>query len=142
MTLNPDNFPGIRAVIVGYVGSPAQPPAFDKDGTRGVLEVGIPINHGYRDRDSGEWKTTSTTWVNVQAAGDYAEELRGLYKGDKVRVDNANLETRTYTAKDGTEKIGVTATYGQVTVLERGQAYEEAGDSEEFDDDFDEDDPF
>lgn len=116
---NPNNYVGINATVVGYAASDPRPPAYDKDGTRGILEVPIPIGHGYRDKDTGEWKETSTTWVNLVAAGTGVGAVQDIRKGDKIKVENARLETRQYTDRNGDAKIGVDIRFGTVTVLER-----------------------
>lgn len=118
-TINPQNYTGISAVIVGYVATDPRPPAYDKEDKRGLREIAIPIGHGYRNKDTGEWVETSTTWVNYVAAGDAADDLVArVGKGDKIRLDDVRLETRQYTDKEGNPKIGVDARYGTLTVLE------------------------
>lgn len=113
---NPNNYIGVTTTIVGYAASDARPPAYDKEGTRGVLQVPIAINEGYKK--DGEFVKTGTTWYDIEAGGDAAETLRGIRKGDKIRVDDAKQEVRDYKAGDGTEKKGITLKFGQVTVLE------------------------
>lgn len=116
--INPSNYVGINATIVGYVAANPRPPAYDRDDMRGLREVPIPINHGYRT-DDGDWVDTSTTWINYVAASDAAKDLESrVRKGDKVRIDNARLETRQYEDKDGNARIGVDARFGTLTVLE------------------------
>lgn len=116
MSNNPNNYPGATASIVGWVSGPAKPPAYDKEGTRGVLEINIPVNEGYRK--DGEFVQTGTTWYRYSAAGDFAQNvLAKLGKGDKVRIDNAKQEVREYES-GGEKKLGITLTYGEFQVLE------------------------
>lgn len=113
---NENNYIGATTTIVGYAAGAAKPPAYDKDGSKGILELSIPVNEGYKK--DGEWTQTGTTWYTVSAAGDHAETLRAIQKGDKVRVDDAKQEVREYQNKDGETKLGISLRYGTVTVLE------------------------
>lgn len=115
MTINPQNFQGISATIVGYAAGDAEYPAYDKSGERGVSEIRVPINHGYKDKTSGEWKETGTTWVTVTGRTDDIGHIR---KGDKIRVDDAKFESREFTRKDGSIGQAFQTSFGTVTVLE------------------------
>ena len=114
--INPENYQGATVVIVGSAGGPAKAPAYDKDGTSGVLELSVAVGQGYKK--DGAWVDTGTTWYTYKAAGSYADNLRGIGKGDKVRIDEAKLETREFTRKD--ESIGqqFLLSYGSIEVLE------------------------
>lgn len=116
MTTNINNYPGATITLVGYAASDARNPAYDKDGSRGVKQVPVAINEGYKK--DGEFVQTGTTWYDIEAAGDAANALLAIKKGDKIRVDDAKQEVRAYKAADGTEKLGITLKFGQVTVLE------------------------
>lgn len=116
--INPNNYPGVSATIVGWASSDARFPAYDKEGTRGVLQVPIAINEGYKPKD-GEFVKTGTTWYDIEAGGEAAQVLRGISKGDKLRVEDAKQEVRSYKAADGTEKLGITLKFGTVTILEQ-----------------------
>jgi len=125
---NPNNYIGINATIVGYVAADPRPPAYDRDDERGIREIPIPINHGYKNRD-GDWVETSTTWINYVAAGDAADSLESkVRKGDKIRLDDTRLETRQYKDKEGNARIGVEARFGNLTVLEEGDGRGSGGD--------------
>lgn len=115
MTINPQNFQGISATLVGYAAGDAEFPAYDKSGERGVSEVRVPINHGFKDKSSGEWKETGTTWVTVTGRTDDIGHIR---KGDKIRVDDAKFESREFTRKDGSIGQAFQTSFGTVTVLE------------------------
>jgi single-stranded DNA-binding protein len=121
MTTNEKNYPGATVTLVGWVSGPARNPAYDKEGKKGVKEIGIPINEGYPDGNGGFTKT-GTTWYTVSAAGDYANELLALAKGDKVRIEDAKQEVREYTDKEGNAKLGITLKFGKVIVLEHSGA--------------------
>src|SRR4051812_13009276 len=105
MTFKPS---GIRASsIVGRVVAPAE----DKfDGK--VTELRIAISHGYKDKQTEEWKETGTTWLTYSATGEWAEPLREFGKGDLVEITDAAVETRTYDRKDNTQGVQVTARFG------------------------------
>lgn len=127
MTINPNNYVGISSTIVGYLAGDPRPPAYDKDGSKGIIELSIPINEGYKK--DGEFVQTGTTWYTYSAAGDYANTLKALGKGDKVRIDDAKQEVREYKTKDGTDKLGIGLRYGSVTVLESKAGSSEATDT-------------
>lgn len=113
---NPNNYPGATTTIVGWAAGPAHPPAYDKEGTKGILELSIPVSEGYSK--DGEFVKTGTTWYSVTAAGDYANELKAINKGDKLRVDDAKQEVREYES-NGEKKMGISLRFGKITVLER-----------------------
>ena len=64
---------GATTTIVGWASSDGRNPAYDKDGSKGVKEVSIPLNEGYTK--DGEFVQTGTTWYTVSAAGEYADRL-------------------------------------------------------------------
>lgn len=108
--LNPSNYGGIEAVIVGYAAGDPEYPPFDKEGTRGRKQFSIPVNHGYRNKESGEWVETGTTWVRYTANEDI---IADVVKGSKVRIDGAKLESKTVN-----DKTYFDAQFGTVTVLD------------------------
>lgn len=113
---NTNNYRGVTTTLVGYAASDARNPAYDKEGTRGVKQVPIAVNEGYKK--DGEFVQTGTTWYDIEAGGDAAQALLAVRKGDLIRVDDAKQEVRSYKAGDGTEKLGITLKFGQVTILE------------------------
>lgn len=133
MTTNPENYIGATLTLVGWTSKEAERPAYDKDGSRGVLELSIPINEGYKK--DGEFKKTGTTWYTYSAAGDYADALSAIPKGSKVRIEDAKQEVREYEA-NGVKKMGIGLRFGKVIVLEAGkgggQTSSAAPDSDEF----------
>ena len=116
MSTNENNYIGATITLVGYASVPARPPAYDKDGSKGVLELSIPVNEGYKK--DGEFVQTGTTWYTYSAAGDYADALKAISKGDKLRIDDAKQEVREYTDKDGAKQKGISLRYGTMSVLE------------------------
>ena len=118
---NENNYIGVSTTIVGYAAGPAKPPAYDKDGSRGVLVVSIPINEGYKKE--GEFVQTGTTWYEYSGAGEFAENvLSRVQKGDKIRVDDAKQEVREYKDREGNDKLGITLRFGTFTILESKSA--------------------
>lgn len=115
MTINPNNYKGISATLVGYAAGDAEFPRYDPGGERGISEVRVPVGHGYKDKSSGEWKETGTTWVTVTGRTDDIGHIR---KGDLIRVDDGKFESREFTRKDGSIGQAFQTSYGTVTVLE------------------------
>lgn len=122
MTINPNNYIGVSATIVGYAAGDAEFPAYDKEGTRGISQIRVPINQGYRKGE--EWVETGTAWYTVTGKTDNIGHVR---KGDKIRVDDAKLEAREFTRKDGSLGQAFETSFGTVTVLESKGAGAHAG---------------
>lgn len=120
MTSNENNIKGANLTLVGYTAADARVPAFDKDGTSGVLELAIPIDEGYMK--DGEFQKKGTTWYTYSAHGQYAEPLKAIPKGSKVRVEDAKQEVRTYVNKDGVEQLAINLRFGTIEVLDAGSA--------------------
>ena len=103
------------AGIVGRVVAPAES-KFDGK----VTEVRLAVGHSYKDRETGEYKDSGTTWLTYAAAGEYAQVLTEFGKGDLVEITGDwSLETRQYTTRDGDERSAVTVRWGQIDLLER-----------------------
>jgi single-stranded DNA-binding protein len=116
--VNENNYFGANATVVGRAASDARFPAYDKQGERGILEVPILLDEGYKNKD-GEWVKTGTTAYTYTGAGEFAENvLANVKKGDKIRVEDAKQEVREYQDKDGNTKLGITLRFGTFTVLE------------------------
>lgn len=115
--INPQNYREADLTLVGYTATEPRKPAYDKDGTSGVLEITIPINEGYKK--DGEFIQTGTTWYTYSGAGEFAQStLAPIAKGTKVRIDGAKQEVREYKDRDGNAKLGITLRFGKLTVLE------------------------
>lgn len=118
---NPNNYEGAWAGVVGRAGG-APEAVFDGSTTR----FNVAVNQGYMKQ--GEWVDTGTVWYTVQAATDYAEQhWPEIEAGDKVRVDDAKLEVRTYTRQDGETGVELKLTYANIKVLDRKRDREPAG---------------
>lgn len=122
--INPNNYEGANITLVGRAGGEAKSPAYDRDGSKGVLELSIAVGQGYKKDD--QWVDTGTTWYIYSAAGEYAEPLKAVGKGDKVRIDNARLETREFTRKDETKGQSFDVKFGTLTILEAKSAAPDA----------------
>lgn len=120
---NENNYRGATVTLVGYAASEARPPAYDKQGSKGILELPIPHNEGYSK--DGEFVKMGTTWYSVVAGGDAAHALKSIQKGDLVRIDDAKQEVREYES-GGEKKLGISLRFGTITVLKSA-----AGDSVE-----------
>ena len=118
--INENNYEGANVTIVGRAGGEAKPPAYDKDGSKGILELSIAVSQGYKK--DGEWVDTGTAWYVHTAAGEHAEVLAQVGKGDKVRLDDAKLEYREFTRKDDTVGQQFATKFGTLTILESKSA--------------------
>lgn len=123
---NPNNYRGITVCVVGKASADAGFPAYDKSGTRGISEIRVPIDHGYKDKTTDEWKKTGTTWVTVTGKTDDIGHIR---KGDLLRVDDAKFEAREFTRNDGSIGQAFQTSYGSVTVLESAEGSDSGGDN-------------
>lgn len=84
MTINENNYPGASLTLVGYAAGDAEYPAYDKDGERGISQIRVPINQGYKK--DGEFVKTGTAWYTVSGK---TESIGHVRKGDKIRLDDA-----------------------------------------------------
>lgn len=110
---NPNNYEGATVTLVGRAGADASFPAYDKAGEKGFQEVRVAVSQGYKKGD--EWVDTGTTWYTVSGR---TEDVGHVRKGDKVRLDDARLETREFDRKDGSKGQAFETRYGTLTVLE------------------------
>ena len=115
MTYNENNYPGATLCLVGYAAGNPEYPAYDREGKRGFKQLSVAVNEGYKK--DGEFVQTGTTWYRIEKHEDAWAEL-GVGKGDKIRLDGAKQEVREYQDKNGDSKLGITLTYGDLTVLE------------------------
>lgn len=117
MTYNENNYPGATTILVGYAAGNPEYPAYDREGKRGFKQLSVAVNEGYKPKDGGDFVQTGTTWYRIEKHEDAWAEL-GVGKGDKIRLDGAKQEVREYQDKNGDSKLGITLTYGDLTVLE------------------------
>ena len=113
--VNENNYLGATVTLVGYAAGEPEYPPYDKEGKRGYKQLSIANNEGYKK--DGEFIQTGTTWYRVEKhENDWAEI--GVHKGDKVRIDNAKQEVRSYKNAKGEDALGITLSYADVTILE------------------------
>jgi hypothetical protein len=101
--------PGIRGTVIGTVAAPAES-KFDGN----LHELRLAINHSKKDRDTGEYVQTGTTWLTYQANGEWGQKLTQFAKGSQVKITDALIETREFTRGDGSTGLGVTARFGEI----------------------------
>lgn len=130
MSINSNNYVGVNTTIVGYVAVDPRFPAYDKKGERGIKQIPIAINEGYKPKD-GDFVKTGTTWYDVEVKEEFLDDTY-IAKGFKIRVDDAKQEVREYTDRDGNSKLGITLKFGKVSVLEGDEP--DAGGSDYSDD--------
>ena len=114
--MNPNNYTGINAVIVGRVGADPENPAYDKEGAKGFQEIRVAVDQGYKKDD--QWVETGTLWVTYTAK---SADLAGVGKGDKIRLDDVKFTARDFQRKDGSTGQAFEARFGTLTVLESKQ---------------------
>lgn len=113
--INPNDYPGANVTIVGYAGGEVEERSFPKGGS--VAQLSIGVGTGYKKDD--EWVDTGTNWYTLTASPDYAQENWPVVeKGDKVRIDDARLEFKSYNTKDGDARTDATLRFGTLVVLE------------------------
>lgn len=105
-----ENFIGVDATVVGFVRRGPENPAYDREGTRGFVQITIPIDERYKK--DGEYVTKGTLWARYTAKPEY---LDGAKIGDKVRIENAQMGTPFVSDKGN---VSVDLTYGELTVIE------------------------
>lgn len=114
---NENNYIGATVTLVGYAAGTPEHPAYDKEGKRPFKQLSVAINEGYKPKDGGDFVQTGTTWYRIEKHNDEWEKL-GVQKGDKIRLDDAKQEVRSYTNNKGETQLGITLSYGELTILE------------------------
>ena len=116
--VNPKNFPGASATIVGSAGGPMEVREFPNGGSQAQLS--IAVGKGYKDKDTGEWQDKGVDWYTLVASVDYAEDnWPSIGKGDTVRVDNARLEARPFKRNNDEPAVDLQLRYGTLVVVKR-----------------------
>lgn len=117
MTINSNNYPGASIVLVGYAAGDPEYPPYDREGKRPFKQLSVAINEGYKPKDGGDFVQTGTTWYRIERHQDDWADL-DVGKGDKIRLEGAKQEVREYKNKAGETQLGITLSYGDLTVLE------------------------
>lgn len=115
--INSQNYVGATIVLVGYAAGDPEFPPYDRDGKRPFKQVSVAVNEGYKPKDGGGFVQTGTTWYRIEKHQDDWAQL-GVQKGDKIRLEGAKQEVRSYKNKNGEDQLGITLSYGELTVLE------------------------
>ena len=109
--------------ITGRLG---RDPEHKRVGEQSVLEMSVAANH--RAKLNGQWGDV-TTWYRVSVWGRRAESLAKLLgKGDHVAV-SGRLEPRTYTGRDGAERVSLEIQGAEVVLLGSKRDAAERGES-------------
>jgi len=112
--INPKNYDGASVVVVGNAGGAVEFKSFDKGGEQAQLS--IAVGTGYKKGD--EWVDTGTNWYTLTATADYARQnWPDISGGDKVRVDDARLEFKPFSKKNGDPGVEATLRYGTLVVV-------------------------
>ena len=88
-----------RVMLVGNLGRDASV-KFSQSGSA-ICSLSIATTKSWKD-DAGEWQDR-TEWHNLVAFGKLAESLGECTKGETIYAEG-ELQTRSYTAKDGAER--------------------------------------
>lgn len=113
--VNEKNFDGATVTVVGRAGGPVSVKEFSSGPA--IAELSIAVGQGYKKGE--EWVDTGTAWYTLSSTADYAaDHWPVIGKGDKVRVDEARQEIRTYTKSDGTPGTDVKLKYGTLSVVQ------------------------
>lgn len=114
--INPKNYNGAAVVIVGSAGGSPEIKRFDGGGS--VAELSVAVNTGYKNRN-GEWVDTGANWYTLSATEDWANNnWPEIFKGDKVRIDGAELSFKPYAKKNGEPGVEASLRFGTVVVVE------------------------
>lgn len=112
--INEKNYDGAYVSIVGNAGGPVEIKKFQNGGSQ--AQLGIGVGTGYKKGD--EWVDTGTNWYTLTATEEWADKnWPDIEAGDKVRVDDARLEFKSYSKKDGSPGVEAGLRYGSIVVI-------------------------
>lgn len=115
--INSKNYEGASVVVVGRASGPYEVKTFT-NGSQAQLSVAVGT--GYKKND--EWVDTGTNWYTLTATESYASQnWPDVQKGDKVRIDDARLESKPYLKKDSTPGVDNQLRFGTLVVLEHSK---------------------
>ena len=97
---------GESITVTGHIGRAVEEMK-TKDGHAFGAKFSLAVSHKTKNKDTGEWETKHTNWWTVVAFGDAGKALlmRGLQKGDCVRVQSRECEPRPYIDKEGNARV-------------------------------------
>lgn len=104
---------GIETVIVGNVTADPESRVVNNST---VANFDVAVNHGYRDKSSGEWTDTGTSFVRVACWRELGEHVaESVRKGVEVIV-TGRLETDHYETKEGQPRTALVLNAQEVGV--------------------------
>ena len=85
------------------------------NGDMSIIEFSIPYNENYKDKVTGEWKSTPTEWYNMQVWGGksngwFQSAIRTIVDGAYVVVTDCMRKTSSYEDKK-TGEVKYTSKY-------------------------------
>ena len=97
---------GEMITVTGHIGRAIEEMK-TKDGHAFGAKFSLAVSHRAKNKDTGEYETKHTNWWTVVAFGDAGKALfmRGLQKGDCVRVQSRECEPRPYIDKEGNARV-------------------------------------
>jgi single-strand DNA-binding protein len=111
-----------NVTLIGYLGSDAETRNTRNDST--LTTLSLATQRTWRDRESGE-RQSQTTWHRLVVFGRLAEYAATLTKGAHLHI-TGELNTRQYTAKDGTTKYVTEIRVQRINRLDRSPKQEVA----------------
>lgn len=63
----------------------------------------VAVNHKRKNRDTGSYEDSGTTWINITAFGYLAENAAETLNDKNIIEASGRMETREYTKKDGNQ---------------------------------------
>ena len=111
-----------NVTLIGYLGSDAETRNTRNDST--LTTLSLATQRTWKDRESGE-RHSQATWHRLVVFGRLAEYAATLTKGAHLHI-TGELNTRQYTAKDGTSKYVTEIRVQRINRLDRSPKQEVA----------------
>lgn len=92
--------PGVLVFAAGNVTNDLTYRESARDQRHDFLSFTMAANNGYLD-DNGEWKQTSTVWLNVKAFGALARNARAVIAKGRPVIVHGELKHETFDGADG-----------------------------------------
>ncbi|GAA1090669.1 single-stranded DNA-binding protein [Tsukamurella spumae] len=92
--------PGVLVFAAGNVTNDLTYRESARDQRHDFLSFTMAANNGYLD-DNGEWKQTSTLWLNVKAFGALARNARAVIAKGRPVIVHGELKHETFDGADG-----------------------------------------
>ena len=111
-----------NVTLIGYLGSDAETRTTRNDSV--LTTLSLATQRVWKDRESGE-RQSQTTWHRLVVFGRLADYAATLPKGAHLHI-SGELNTRQYTAKDGTTKYVTEIRVQRINRLDRSPKQEVA----------------